>query len=104
VVWTKRRSRRRSRIRNGMKTIKASRSQRPPSLEPALSQEHLQEALAATRLSAGTGFYQLLAGTLALNGGYLLLLLGVLGHWVLDRVKQNRAGADVAPLLAYGKR
>jgi len=33
----------------------------------------------------------------ALNGAYLLVLLGVLGHWVLDRLKQDRAGADVAP-------
>ena len=37
----------------------------------------------------------------ALNGGYLLVLFGVLFHWVLDRVKQNRAGADVTPLSEW---
>ncbi|MGD0801812.1 MAG: hypothetical protein ABR906_10895 [Terracidiphilus sp.] len=37
----------------------------------------------------------------ALNGAYLLVLLGVLGHWVLDRVKQNRAGAEVTPLAEW---
>ena len=37
----------------------------------------------------------------ALNGAYLLVLLGVLGHWILDRVKQNRAGSDVTPLSEW---
>ena len=37
----------------------------------------------------------------ALNGAYLLVLLGVFGHWVLDRVKQNRAGTDAAPLAEW---
>jgi len=37
----------------------------------------------------------------ALNGAYLLVLLGVLGHWVLDRVKQNRAGTEVTPLAEW---
>jgi uncharacterized membrane protein len=37
----------------------------------------------------------------ALNGAYLLVLLGVLGHWVLDRVQQSRAGADVTPLSEW---
>jgi hypothetical protein len=36
-----------------------------------------------------------------LNSGYLLALAGVLGHWVLDRVKQNRAGTDVAPFSQW---
>jgi len=36
-----------------------------------------------------------------LNGAYLLVLLGVLGHWVLDRVKQNRAGSDVTPFSEW---
>ena len=39
---TKRRSRAISRARNGMKTRKASRSQRPPSLEPALSRDRFR--------------------------------------------------------------
>jgi hypothetical protein len=37
----------------------------------------------------------------ALNGAYLLVLLGVLAHWVLDRVKQYRAGADVTPFSEW---
>jgi hypothetical protein len=36
-----------------------------------------------------------------LNGGYLMVLLGVIGHWVLDRVKQNRAGSDVTPFSEW---
>ena len=36
-----------------------SRSQRPPSLKPALSRDPLQAALAANRLSVGTGIYRL---------------------------------------------
>jgi hypothetical protein len=36
-----------------------------------------------------------------LNGAYVLVLLGVLGHWVLDRVKQNRAGTDVTPFSEW---
>ncbi len=36
-----------------------------------------------------------------LNGGYLLVLLGVLGHWILDRVKLNRAGADITPFSEW---
>jgi putative transposase len=47
-----------SKTKSGMKTIRDSRSQRPPSLEPALSREH-QAASAATRLSIGTGFCRL---------------------------------------------
>lgn len=37
----------------------------------------------------------------ALNGAYLLVLLGALGHWVLDRVKQNHAGTDITPLAEW---
>ena len=37
----------------------------------------------------------------ALNGAYLLVLLGVLAHWVLDRVKQYRTGADVTPFSEW---
>ena len=37
----------------------------------------------------------------ALNGAYLLVLLGVLAHWVLDRVKLNRSGTDVTPLSEW---
>lgn len=36
-----------------------------------------------------------------LNGGYLLILTGVLAHWVLERVKQNRAGSDVTPFSEW---
>jgi hypothetical protein len=36
-----------SRTRNGTRTIRGSRSQRPPSLKPALSRDSLQAALAA---------------------------------------------------------
>jgi len=36
-----------------------------------------------------------------LNGAYLLVLLGVLGHWVLDRVKLARAGTDMMPLSEW---
>jgi hypothetical protein len=36
-----------------------------------------------------------------LNGGYVLVLLGVLGHWILDRVKLNRAGADATPFSEW---
>jgi len=37
----------------------------------------------------------------ALNGAYLLVLLGVLAHWVLDRVKQYRTGTDVTPFSEW---
>jgi hypothetical protein len=37
----------------------------------------------------------------ALNGAYLLVLLGVLAHWVLERVKLNRSGTDVTPLSEW---
>jgi len=37
----------------------------------------------------------------SLNGGYLLILAGVLAHWVLDRLKQNRAGSDVTPFSEW---
>lgn len=37
----------------------------------------------------------------ALNGGYMVVLAGVLCHWVLDRVKLNRAGADVTPFSEW---
>lgn len=37
----------------------------------------------------------------ALNGAYLLVLVGVLFHWVLDRVKQNRSGTDVTPFSEW---
>lgn len=43
---TKRRSASTSKTRNGTNTIKDSKSQRPPSLKPALSQHGLQTALA----------------------------------------------------------
>ncbi|HEX8810922.1 MAG TPA: hypothetical protein VF742_02905, partial [Terracidiphilus sp.] len=36
-----------------------------------------------------------------LNAGYLLVLFGVLGHWILDRIKQNRAGTDVTPFSEW---
>jgi hypothetical protein len=36
-----------------------------------------------------------------LNGAYLMVLLGVLAHWVLDRVKQNRAGSDITPFSEW---
>jgi hypothetical protein len=36
-----------------------------------------------------------------LNGAYLLVLVGVVGHWILDRVKQNQSGADLAPLSEW---
>lgn len=36
-----------------------------------------------------------------LNGAYLMVLLGVLGHWVLDRVKLNRSGSDVTPFSEW---
>ena len=58
--WTRQRSRPISKARSGTKTIRASRSPRPPSLEPALSRSSLQTASAATpRLSVvldSTGF------------------------------------------------
>jgi hypothetical protein len=57
--WTSRRSSNTSRINGGTKTTRGSRSQRLPSLEPALQPGDLQAALAATRLSVGTGFYRL---------------------------------------------
>ena len=37
----------------------------------------------------------------ALNGAYVLVLLGVLGHWILDRVKQNQAGTSITPLAEW---
>ena len=37
----------------------------------------------------------------ALNGAYLLVLLGVLAHWILDRLKLSRAGADLLPLSEW---
>src|SRR5580658_1490117 len=52
-----------SRIRGGTKTTNRLRSQRPPSLEPALSRSRLQTASAATRLSVAQGFYRLSAGS-----------------------------------------
>jgi len=33
-----------------------------------------------------------------LSGAFLLVLIGVAGHWVLDRVKSNSAGTDATPL------
>lgn len=36
-----------------------------------------------------------------LNGGYVLVLAGVLMHWILDRVKLNRAGADATPFSEW---
>ena len=45
--WTRQRSRPISRARSGTKTTRASRSPRPPSLEPALSRNMLQTASAA---------------------------------------------------------
>jgi hypothetical protein len=35
------------------------------------------------------------------NGGYVLVLLGVLGHWILDRVKLNRSGGDATPFSEW---
>jgi hypothetical protein len=37
----------------------------------------------------------------ALSGAFLLVLIGVAGHWVLDRVKSNRAGTDATPLSEW---
>jgi hypothetical protein len=37
----------------------------------------------------------------ALSGAFLLVLTGVVGHWVLDRVKLNRAGTDATPLSEW---
>jgi hypothetical protein len=36
-----------------------------------------------------------------LNSAYVLVLLGVLGHWVLDRIKLDRAGTDLLPLAEW---
>jgi hypothetical protein len=57
--WTRRRSRPILKTKSGTKTKRASRSQRPPSLEPALSRSSLQTASAVLRLSVAkdsTGF------------------------------------------------
>jgi len=59
VRSTRQRSRRTSRTRNGMKTIRGSRSPRPPSLEPALSRGFLGRLQPQSRLSVEkkpTGF------------------------------------------------
>ena len=37
----------------------------------------------------------------ALNGAYILVLIGVVAHWVLDRIKQTRGGADVTPISEW---
>ena len=53
----------------------------------------------------GTSFYFKVAlkqsRWTALNGAYLLVLVGVLFHWVLDRVKQNRSGTDATPFSEW---
>lgn len=37
----------------------------------------------------------------ALSRVYMLVLLGVLMHWVLDRVQQSRAGSDIMPMAEW---
>ena len=61
--WTRRRSRSTSRARNGMTTIRASRSPRPPSLEPALQPGTLQAASAATPTFSRNVILPALAGS-----------------------------------------
>lgn len=36
-----------------------------------------------------------------LNGAYLLMFVGLGGHWVIDRVKLERSGADATPLSEW---
>lgn len=36
-----------------------------------------------------------------LNGAYLLMLVGMAGHWVMDRIKLDRSGADATPLSEW---
>ena len=57
--WTKQRSKRISKTRSGTKTIRGSRSPRPPSLQPALSRDSLQAASAAPPTFSRTRFYRL---------------------------------------------
>lgn len=57
--WMSRRSSSTSKTNGGTKTIRGSRSPRPPSLEPAVSREPLEAASAATRLSVAKEFYRL---------------------------------------------
>ena len=52
--WTRIRSRNTSKIKNGQKRIKDSRSPRPPSLESALSRDPFRRLQPQPRLSVGT--------------------------------------------------
>src|SRR5665213_4189922 len=62
--WTRRRSRPILKTKSGTKTKRGSRSQRPPSLEPALSRSSLQTASAVIATFSRQGFYRLSAGSL----------------------------------------
>ncbi len=62
--WTRRRSRPILKTKSGTKTRRGSRSQRPPSLKPALSRRTLQTASAVTATFSRKGFYRLSAGSL----------------------------------------
>jgi len=57
--WTKQRSKLTSKTRSGTKTIRGSRSQRPPSLQPALSRGSLEAASAAPPTFSRARFYRL---------------------------------------------
>src|SRR5262249_30245049 len=50
-------------IKSGTKTMRVSRSQRPPSLKPALSRSRLEAASAAPTTFSRIRFYRLLAGS-----------------------------------------
>src|SRR5215469_7182620 len=52
--WMRTRSRSTSKARSGTKRTKGSRSQRPPSLEPAMSREAFRRLQPQLRLSVGT--------------------------------------------------
>jgi putative transposase len=52
--WTRKRSRNTLRIKDGKNRIKGSRSQRPPSLEPALTREPFRRLQPPPRPSVGT--------------------------------------------------
>jgi hypothetical protein len=52
--WTRKRSRNTLRIKDGKNRIKGSRSQRPPSLEPALTREPFRRLQPLPRPSVGT--------------------------------------------------